>query len=117
MRRMNAAADFRQRFTALRRLPVTSFDNALFFECAPLHVILVTLFYDGAGIASLKPDRDLIAKVSAACSLEAVESAIDDYCWRLRCEGWARRFARFRISTRKLHRVAQQCLPSRTETR
>lgn len=110
---MNPSSDFRHLFTATRHVPVTSFENALFFECAPLHVLAVTLFCDGARIPALARDRELVVRVSTACFLDEVASAIDEYCWALSDDTWLRRVGRFRLSTRKLHRIAQRCLPPR----
>src|SRR5689334_8741074 len=114
---MPAQCDFRVRFTTKRIIAAASFENALFFECAPLHVLLVTLFLDNGRIALLAADRALISQVSTAHYLEEVDVAIEEYLWRLARDVWWRRKARFRISTRKLRRIAERCLPVRATPR
>jgi hypothetical protein len=113
--RMNATKDFRQCFTASRRVPSRSFEKALFFECAPLHVLAVTLFCDSAKLALLTPDRELIVRIGTMYRVEDVERATNEYCGQLAHDRWLRRVGLFRISTRKLKRIAQSCLePSLT---
>jgi hypothetical protein len=110
-RRLLAAADFRRRFTSSRRVPTRSFEPALFFECAPLHVLAVTLFCDRGRIALLAPDCELIRLVADARCLAEVDRAIDEHCRKSTDDGWWRRVGAFRICTRRLRRIAQRCLP------
>lgn len=107
------AADFRHRFASSRRVPIRSFEPALFFECAPLHVLAVLLFCDRGRIALLAPDCELIRLVASACCIEDIDRAIDDHCRMSVGDPWWRRAAEFRICTRRLRRIALCCLQRR----
>lgn len=113
---MNAPGDFRAAFTASRQLPARSYENALFFECAPLHVLAFTLFCDGASLPLLERDYALIRRVSGARFLEDVEAALEEHGRPRPHEPWTRRVGGCRISTRKLRRIARRILPSRVGT-
>lgn len=114
---LRRVADFRHRFTASRRVPARSFEPALFFECAPLHVLAVTLFCDRGRIALLAPDCALIRLVAGACCLEEVDRAIDEYRRMSDGDSWWRRVGEFRICTQRLRRIAQRCLLHRLQSR
>lgn len=103
--------DFRHLYTARRRLPAPSFENALFSECAPLRVLLLTLVFDGSQLRLFALDRALIARVAGARCLEDVETAIADALANPANDTWLRRAAWFRLSTRRLRRIAAECLP------
>lgn len=109
--------NFREVFLRRRRLPNDRFERALFFECAPLHVLLAGLFCDQSGMACLAPDRQLMARVGDACSIEEVEAVISSQARDPANATWMRRTAGFRVSIERLRGIAQRCLPARAAGR
>ena len=105
--------DFRHAFAAKRQILPSSFENALFFECAPLQALLVGLVFDSSQSKIFSPDYELIGRVAGAKFFEEVVAAISDYWGHPANDGWTRRKVKIRISTRRVRRLAAELLPSR----
>ena len=61
-----------------------------------------------------RPDRTLLEGAVKAHSLRQIEEEINEYLLDPDNMHWLRRRAGFRISTRRLQRLARQCLPDQT---
>jgi hypothetical protein len=109
-----AASDFRHRFAVLRQIAESSVERALFFDCAPLHALIVALIIDNPGATFFAPDRGLVARVATAHSIDEVHAAISEFRQDPANEGWLRRVGGVRISTRRLARIAARCFAAET---
>jgi hypothetical protein len=109
----NPPANFRHIFAASRQVPLHCFERALFFDCAPLHALMVVLVVDSPQLTVFAPDYELIGRVAEARFIEEVETAISDFWGHPANDEWVRRKAKIRISTRRVQRLAAELLPSR----
>lgn len=109
--------DFGHAFAAKRQILPSSFESALFFDCAPLQALLVGLVIDSPQLKVFAPDYELLRRIAEARFIEEVEAAISDFWGHPANDGWARRKAKIRISTRRVRRLAAELLPSRASVK
>ncbi len=87
-------------------------EQRLFWRCLylrslpfiPLLLLLKPTFF--------QPDRELLKHAARAASLQEIGEEINEYRSNPANLGWLRQHANFRISTRRLHRIARECLAS-----
>lgn len=106
------ALEFRHRFADLHKIPAENFECAVFFDCAPLHALLLAFVIDNPRAPFFAADQELVARVAHARSVDEVRAAVSDFWGHPANDAWLRRVARVRISTRRLLRVAEQCFAS-----
>lgn len=94
-------------------MPLHCFERALFFDCAPLHALLVALVIDSPQLKVFFPDYELIGRLAEARFVEEVDGAISEFWGHPDNDKWVRRKAKIRISTRRVQRLAAELLPSR----
>jgi hypothetical protein len=91
------------------------FNRRVFWQTLPWHAVpLAPLLLLGDHFAS---DQGMIDACGRATRLQQINEEIDDYHFQPQNSGWLRRFAHFRISTRRLRQLAERYLAQRKLSR
>lgn len=105
-----AGRTLQERICAARRWRAEELGQRLFWHCLHRRAVLlapVVRLFDAEYFA---PDRELLARAAGTRSLRQLREEIRDFTTDPRNERWLRQHGRVRVSTRRLQRLARECM-------
>lgn len=102
---------FQTVFCEERGCATADFTRKVFWRCLPRRARLCAACLGGSGARFFLPERVLLARVGATTSLRQLEEELDEFLHHPDNRGFLRMTLRIRISTTRLRRLAQGCLP------
>lgn len=104
-----SSVSFSARFCKEHNCEPGEFVTAVLKHCIARRALPIFLLIRGSRLFAL--DRELIASIAAAVTMDEVRDAIDDFWDDSANQTWLRRLIGLRVSTRRLRRLVSEYLP------